>query len=155
RTATLLVLLIVALAGVVGLILWSTRSQEDVAKLREDLAGLSPEDPRRKQIEDRLGQLHPPHRNFGPNLYEQRKKGIFMLAGPEGFCTAFAVRPNVLATNAHCIVAAKSKLRVVALENEGRGQVSYSVSDLRIHPAYRDKDDKSLSPDVGILTISG
>ncbi|HZF56724.1 MAG TPA: FHA domain-containing protein [Polyangiaceae bacterium] len=150
-------LLIVALMSLGGLIFWSQQSTSDIADLREKLARLPPEDPRRREIESRLGTLHPSNANFGRNLYERTKKGIFMLAsGREGFCTAFAVRPSVLATNAHCIAAARKKGgRIVALENEGRGEVSFSVSDMRPHPAYREGDANSLTPDVGIITIAG
>ena len=158
RTTILLaILLLGALGGLGGLILWSSRSSEDIDKLRSDLAKLPPEDPRRKDIEGRLGSLHPSNASFGRNLYDRSKKGVFMLAARgEGFCTAFAVRPSVLATNAHCVFAARRHVGgIVALENEGRAQVSYSVSDMKVHPGYRDSDANALTPDVGIVTISG
>jgi V8-like Glu-specific endopeptidase len=150
-------LLFVALAALGGLIFWSTRSQGDIQQLREELAQLSPEDPRRKDIEGRLGTLHPPKASFGRNLYDRSKKGIFMLsAGGEGFCTAFAVRPSVLATTAACIHQARSRGNaVVALENEGRAQMKFEVSELRMHPGYRHADPNSITPDVGVLTIKG
>ena len=156
-TIFLAVLLIGALVGLAGLILWSSQSNDDIDKLRSDLAKLPPEDPRRKDIEGRLGTLHPSNASFGRNLYDRSKKGIFMLAaGGEGFCTAFAVRPNILATNAHCIFAARRHVGgIVALENEGRAQVSYSVSSMIPHPGYRNNDANALTPDVGIVTISG
>ena len=156
-TYILAILLLAALLSLGGLIIWGQQSTDDITKLRETLASLPPEDPRRREIESRLGNLHPSNANVGRNLYERTKKGIFMLAvGREGFCTAFAVRPTILATNAHCIAAAKRKGgRVVALENEGRGQVSFSVSNMRMHPAYREGDANSLTPDVGVVTISG
>jgi FHA domain-containing protein/trypsin-like peptidase len=156
-TIFLAVLLVGALVGLGGLILWSSQSNDDIDKLRSDLAKLPPEDPRRKDIEGRLGSLHPSNASFGRNLYDRSKKGVFMLAaGGEGFCTAFAVRPNILATNAHCIFAARRHIGgVVALENEGRAQVSYSVSNMTAHPGYRDNDANALTPDVGIVTISG
>ena len=158
RTTILLALFLLgALGGLGGLILWSSRSSEDIDKLRSDLAQLPPEDPRRKDIEGRLGSLHPSNASFGRNLYDRSKKGVFMLAARgEGFCTAFAVRPSVLATNAHCVFAARRHVGgIVALENEGRAQVSYSVSDMKVHPGYRDTDANALTPDVGIVTISG
>jgi hypothetical protein len=158
RTSYILAaLLCVALISLAGLIIWSQKSTDEITELRGKLAQLPPDDPRRREIESRLGTLHPSNANFGRNLYERSKKGIFMLAvGREGFCTAFAVRPNILATNAHCIVAARRKGgRVVALENEGRGQVSLAVSDMRPHPAYREGDANALTPDVGVVTIAG
>lgn len=156
-TYTLAALLVVALLSLGGLIFWSQKSTDEIADLREKLASLPPDDPNRREIENRLGTLHPSNANFGRNLYELRKKGIFMLAaGREGFCTAFAVRPNILATNAHCIAAAKKKSgRIVALENEGRGEVSFGVSNMRMHPGYREGDANSLTPDVGVVTIAG
>jgi hypothetical protein len=158
RTTMLLgALLVVSMAGLGGLLLWSRSSSDEIDRLRAQLANLPPEDPRRKDIEGRLGSLHPSNASFGRNLYDQSKKGIFMLAsGGQGFCTAFAVRPSVLATNAHCVLAArKHGGTIVALENEGRGGVSFPVVDMRTHPNYRESDQHSLTPDVGIVNISG
>lgn len=151
------VLLLVAFAALGGLIVYGRQSVDEIADLRSELARLPPEDPRRKQIEGRLGTLHPSNANLGRSLYDRSKKGIFMLAaGGQGFCTAFAVRPNLLATNAHCIVAAKKHGGpVIALENEGAGGVSFAVTAMRPHPGYRDTDATTLTPDVGVVTISG
>jgi V8-like Glu-specific endopeptidase len=150
-------LLLLAFTSLGGLILWSTQSHDDITKLREELATMPPDDPRRKEVEGRLGTLHPPNASFGRNLYDRTKKGIFMLAsGSEGFCTAFAVRPSILATNAHCIYAARSRGgTIVALENEGRGQVRFSVTEMRPHPGYRETDAENVTPDVGIVQIAG
>ncbi|MDC0742139.1 FHA domain-containing protein [Polyangium mundeleinium] len=149
-------LLVIALLALGGLIFWSTRSQDEIQRLREELAQMPPEDPRRKEIEGRLGNLHPSNASFGRNLYDRSKKGIFMLASKgEGFCTAFAVRPSMLATSAHCIQEAKAKGSVVALENEGRGQARFDVIEMRTHPSYRPTDQESITPDVGVLTIRG
>ncbi len=158
RTAYVLgAVLVVALGALGGLIYWSTRSQNDIQRLREELAQMPPEDPRRKEIETRLGTLHPPNASFGRNLYDRSRKGIFMLAiGSEGFCTAFAVRPSVLATNARCIHEAKSRTgSVKAIENEGRGDVKFDVIDMRAHPSYRQGDPNTITPDVGVVTIRG
>lgn len=158
RTAYVLgVVLVLAIGALGGLIYWSTRSQDDIQRLREELAQLPPEDPRRKEIETRLGTLHPPNASFGRNLYDRSRKGIFMLAiGSEGFCTAFAVRPSVLATNARCIQEAKSRTGLVkAIENEGRGDVKFDVIDMRAHPGYRQGDGNTITPDVGVVTIRG
>ncbi len=158
RTAYVLgAILVVALCGLGGLIYWTTRSQHDIQHLREELAQLPPEDPRRKEIETRLGTLHPSNASFGRNLYDRSRKGIFMLAiGSEGFCTAFAVQPSKLATNARCIQEAKSRGgSVKAIENEGRGDVKFDVSEMRAHPNYRQADPNSITPDVGVVTIKG
>lgn len=158
RTAYLLgAVLIVALGALGGLIYWSTRSQDEIQRLREDLAQMPPEDSRRKEIETRLGTLHPPNASFGRNLYDRSRKGIFMLAtGSEGFCTAFAVRPSILATNARCIHEARKRSGTPkAIENEGRGEVRFDVIDMRPHPGYRQGDPNSITPDVGVVTIRG
>ncbi|WP_437572818.1 trypsin-like peptidase domain-containing protein [Sorangium sp. So ce542] len=149
-------LLVVALASLAGLIVYNRSSHDEISQLRAELARLPPEDPRRKEIERRLGTLHPSNANFGRNLHDRFRKGIFMLAsGREGFCTAFAVRPSVLATNAHCITAAKRRGgTIVALENEGRGQISFAVTSMRTHPQYRDSADQ-LTPDIGVVSIAG
>jgi V8-like Glu-specific endopeptidase len=150
-------LIVVALGTLAVLILYGRKSGDEIEKLRAELNQLPPDDPRRKQIESRLGTLHPSNANFGRNLYDRSKKGVFMLAGRQGgFCTAFAVRPDKLATNAHCVIAARNMGgSIVAVENEGRGQVSFPVSDMRQHPSYRDRDETALTPDVGVVTISG
>jgi V8-like Glu-specific endopeptidase len=155
-TYILAALLVIALASLAALIVYNRSSHDEISQLRGELAGLSPEDPRRKEIERRLGTLHPSNANFGRNLHDRSRKGIFMLAaGREGFCTAFAVRPSILATNAHCITAAKRRGgTIVALENEGRGQVSFAVTSMRTHPQYRDSADQ-LTPDIGVVSIAG
>jgi hypothetical protein len=158
RTArTLTVVLFLALAALAALFVWSRRSHDEMDRLRSELAALPPEDPRRKDIEGRLGTMHPPSANFGRTLYDRSKKGIFMLAaGGEGFCTAFAVRPSVLATNAHCVLGARRHGgTIVALENEGHGRISFPVVDMKAHPGFREQDMNALTPDVGIVTISG
>lgn len=158
RTAYVLgAILLVALCALGGLIYWTTRSQDDIQHLREELAQLPPEDPRRKDIETRLGTLHPSNASFGRNLYDRSRKGIFMLAiSSEGFCTAFAVRPSTLATNARCIQEARRRGGTVkAIENEGRGEVTFDVTDMRPHPSYRQGDPNSITPDVGVVTIRG
>lgn len=158
RTAYVLgAVLIAALGGLGGLIYWTTRSQDDIQHLREELAQLPPEDPRRKEIETRLGTLHPANASLGRNLYDRSRKGIFMLAiGSEGICTAFAVRPSTLATNARCIHEARARGgSVKAIENEGRGEVKFDVVDMRPHPSYRQGDPNSITPDVGVVTIRG
>jgi V8-like Glu-specific endopeptidase len=156
-TRTLAVMLVAALGGLGGLLVWSQSSSDEIDRLRRQLANLPPDDPHRRDIEGRLGSLHPANASFGRNLYDQNKKGIFMLAaGGQGFCTAFAVRPSVLATNAHCVIAArKHGGTIVALENEGRGNVSFPVTDMKAHPGYREADQNALTPDVGIVNISG
>jgi V8-like Glu-specific endopeptidase len=76
--------------------------------------------------------------------------------GTEGpFCTGFAVRPSVLATNAHCVenaAAFRAKgYKLFAILN-GDGRVRYELRDLFRHPGYK---DGALSPDVGLIQVAG
>jgi len=150
-------MVLLALSALGAIIVWGLQSQDDIQALREDLAELPPEDPRRKDIESRLGELHPSNANFGRNLYDKYKKGIFMLAARgQGFCTAFAVKKNVLATNAHCVKAAeRAGGTITAVENEGRGKVTFRVKSMKAHPGYRPNDATRITQDVGIVKISG
>ena len=46
----------------------------------------------------------------------------------ENYPEAFAIQPNVLATNAHCVFAARKHTGIVALENESGGKISYATT---------------------------
>jgi recombination protein RecA len=63
-----------------------------------------------------------------------------MLAiGSEGFCTAFAVRPSVLATNARCIHEAKSRTGSVKARDEIIGNnVRVKVVKNKVAPPFRE-----------------
>ncbi|HEY4119067.1 MAG TPA: trypsin-like peptidase domain-containing protein [Byssovorax sp.] len=143
-------LLVVALIAVVALAVRSVRSQAAIDKLQRDLADVGA----RPHIAGQPPALA--SESFGRQLYEKYKKGIFMLAANgHGFCTAFAVRPNVLATNAHCAEHAQQEQSVVALENEGRGRVSFRMISAKAHPWFRSSRNDTVPPDVGVVYIQG
>jgi V8-like Glu-specific endopeptidase len=84
---------------------------------------------------------------------------VFMLAGNpkaggtlNGFCSGFAISSNVLATNAHCILTARKDYTDVFAIMNGAPQGRYKVVNMVAHPEYR---DGQISPDVGLLVISG
>ncbi len=89
---------------------------------------------------------------------------IFMLAGIpqtkgqpsadglEGFCTAFAVGPDLLATNAHCLIEARQSYSAPTVLMNGAPTHRYAVTEMVQHPSYR---WGTLSPDVGLLRIRG
>ncbi|MDD5306973.1 MAG: trypsin-like peptidase domain-containing protein [Deltaproteobacteria bacterium] len=86
---------------------------------------------------------------------------IFMLAGQprlpqgfgplQGFCSAFAVKDDVLATNAHCVrVASEQFAGIVAIMN-GVPAGRYPVSRMVAHPGYVKGE---ISPDVGLMRVA-
>lgn len=74
-----------------------------------------------------------------------------------GLCTAFAVRPDLLATNAHCVVAMERRQGLgavyLALPNGARGE-GVPILQMWRHPGYL-PDAEHPSADVGILQIQG
>ncbi len=99
----------------------------------------------------------------GSPVAAQHRANVFLLVGlpsgaPDdsddwtGFCTAFAISANLLATNAHCAVEAGKKYRrVLALMNENP-EGRYEVVRQMIHPDYQ---PDGLFPDVALLQIRG
>jgi S1-C subfamily serine protease len=96
----------------------------------------------------------------GSAVAAANRYAIFMLAGQprlangygplQGFCTAFAVKDDVLATNAHCVhVAAEQFAGIVALMN-GVPTGRYPVSSMVAHPGYVKGE---ISPDVGLVRV--
>jgi hypothetical protein len=84
---------------------------------------------------------------------------IFLITGKspnadsrEGFCTAFAIGQNVLATNAHCVTTAAERYEEIAVVMNSAPANRYAVTRMVHHPAYQ---DGTLSPDVGLLVING
>ena len=73
-------------------------------------------------------------------------------AAMQGFCSAFAIGPDLLATNAHCIMTGSARFAsVVALMN-GAPAKRFPVVQWVTHGGYR---EGTLSPDVGIVRVSG
>ncbi|MCP4602066.1 MAG: FHA domain-containing protein [Proteobacteria bacterium] len=99
----------------------------------------------------------------GGSIASANRYTVFMLAGQkimtggqpgelQGFCTAFAVTRNTLATNAHCVHLANREFsRVIALMN-GAATHRYPVVRTLAHPGYRLGE---ISPDVGLIRIQG
>ncbi len=99
----------------------------------------------------------------GGSIAATNRYAVFMLAGQvrspsgqpgeiEGFCTAFAVARDILATNAHCIQVAQTKyMHPIAIMN-GAPANRYEVIRILAHPSYQ---AGRISPDVGVLRIRG
>jgi hypothetical protein len=98
----------------------------------------------------------------GRQIYEANKAAIYVLGYTEGrkigaFCSAFAIGADLLATNAHCVIAARQKGRVslIATQNDSRGKVKLRIASTSFHPRYRRGSVSADSPDVGLVRVSG
>jgi hypothetical protein len=97
----------------------------------------------------------------GREIYEGNKAALYVvgyLLGNKigGLCTAFAIQSNVLATNAHCVLAFRERGgSPVVTENESSGKVRFKIVAATMHPSYRPNRTSADSPDVGLLRIDG
>jgi S1-C subfamily serine protease len=96
----------------------------------------------------------------GREIYEQNRAALYVvgfLAGNKigGVCTAFAIQPNVLATNAHCVAAYKGKGTPVVTQNDSGGHVRLHILSGQMHPRYQGGHVSADSPDVGLLRVDG
>jgi V8-like Glu-specific endopeptidase len=155
---------LVVLAG--AAIVFLAFRQEDPETLRKELEKLSMNDPRRKEIEQKLGEKSPENPDIGHDIYEQNKNALFMLVAHKGknyerggFCTAFAIKPRVLASNAHCVRAAEdfedqgAEIYAHLNESAKKGKPKMlKVGRHKGHPAYR-HNAQNITPDVGLFTL--
>jgi len=99
----------------------------------------------------------------GGTIAAANRFNVFMLAGYpatngkvtgplQGFCTAFAVSADLLATNSHCVVAGSKRFVSVTALMNGAPANRYPIVQWAAHPGYREGE---ISPDVGLLRISG
>ena len=143
--AVLAVLLLLAVAGLVVLVIVN-RMETEEARLR-----------------DRQLQLQVAQGPAGARIAAAYNGAIYLLVersttGEEnGLCTAFAVRSDLLATNAHCVVAMERRQATAAtyfaLPNGGRGE-HLAISQMWRHPGYQ-PEGRHPSADVGIVQIEG
>ncbi len=98
----------IALASLAALIVYNRSSHDEISQLREELRASRRRTPAQARSSAASGRSTL-ERQLRAQPPRPLQEGIFMLAaGREGFCTAFAVRPSVLVTNAHCITAASA-----------------------------------------------
>ncbi|MBN2530074.1 MAG: trypsin-like serine protease [Deltaproteobacteria bacterium] len=95
-------------------------------------------------------------------IAKMNRYNVFLMAGLpkaepkdsdhfEGFCSAFSIGPNLLATNAHCVEKADRDYQSVwALMNEAPKN-RYKIKKMLRHPLYSPGE---ITPDVGLLEIS-
>lgn len=95
----------------------------------------------------------------GSAVASANRYAVFLMVGTaretavrQGFCTAFAISQNVLATNAHCVRTAEEKYTDIELRMNGAPNNRYEIRRMAAHPEYR---EGRLSPDVGLLLVTG
>ncbi len=96
----------------------------------------------------------------GREIAASARDGVYLLAArsgltEEGFCTAFAVGPRALATNAHCVALAESLRKqgaeLTAVKN-GDGRARFAVTALARSAEYVPGGTR-ITPDVGLVTV--
>lgn len=96
----------------------------------------------------------------GRTIYERNRGALYVMGYTSGnlvggCCSAFAIAPTLLATNAHCVRdCGKEGTRIVTLNDSG-GRTRFRVVAATIHPGYKPDARSSDSPDVGLLRIDG
>jgi len=138
------VLFALALAGLVALLVISR--QETNAVVRET-----------EQLQTQVNQGP-----AGARIVAAYSSSIYLLVeqsamGERGMCTAFAVRPDLLATNAHCVMAMEvgqaQGSAYYALPNGG-GASRVPIVQMWRHPAYV-RGGPHPTEDVGLVAVNG
>lgn len=97
----------------------------------------------------------------GRAIYDENRAALYVigyLSGNKvgGVCTAFAIRPDVLATNAHCVLALREHQGTpIVTQNDSNGKVRFTIRAAQMHPDYNAKSASADSPDVGLLRVEG
>ena len=154
--------------AVVAIVVLASRSPKDPASLRRQLEQLPMNDPKRKEIEAQLAAYSGNNEGAGHQVYEENKGAIFMLVAHRdgsfdkgGFCTAFAVKRTILASNAHCVKAATDMVeggaRIFAHLNESNDGAAkpqmFRVRRFKGHPKYK-HNSSTITPDVGLFELA-
>lgn len=97
----------------------------------------------------------------GRAIYERYRDAVYLMGYVEGnriggCCTAFAIGPDLLATNAHCVHSCgKGHASPVVTLNDTKGQVRLDIIGMSAHPGYVQNTQRADTPDVGLLRIRG
>jgi S1-C subfamily serine protease len=98
----------------------------------------------------------------GREIYEENRSALYvigyLLPGDRigGCCTAFAIQPNLLATNSHCVIAYRAAGgSPIVTQNDSGGKVRFKIVASTMHPGYKPNSPSADSPDVGLLRIDG
>lgn len=161
------VLVVLVLGSAAAITLVALRAPEDPGALRKELEKLAMNDPKRKDLEKKLAGLAGQDGNVGRRIYEDNRNALMMLVAHRGksydkggFCTAFAIKPRILASNAHCIKAAedfedKGADIYVHLNESNKGGSDpkmFKVATHKGHPKYK-QQGLNITPDVGLFAL--
>lgn len=97
----------------------------------------------------------------GREIYDANRTAVYVigyLSGKHigGICTAFAVQPSLLVTNAHCVNALKLKGGTpIVTQNDSGGTIRHRILATQIHPGYKASRNNADSPDLGLLRVDG
>jgi V8-like Glu-specific endopeptidase len=110
------------------------------------------------ELTKKLGNLQPG--GSGADIVTKNRQAVYLLVAQYGaqesaFCTGFAVKPNLLATNAHCVHGARPLIQkgasIIAVQN-GSGRSRFRVREMVAHPGYR---QGVAGFDVGLMRVDG
>lgn len=140
------------------------RIRQEMAKIMEAQKGATSEE--KAKLAEKLDQLNrklaaATPMTGGKEIVQRNKRAVFLMTsehpvqGAKGFCTAFAVRKRILATNAHCIIAydqlREQGNKMYLVMNQEPTKIFQIVKVAR-HPDYH-KPQKSISHDVGLVQV--
>ncbi len=98
----------------------------------------------------------------GREIHEENRGALYvigyLLPGDRvgGCCTGFAIAPNLIATNAHCVIAyRKAGGSPIVTQNDSGGKVRLKIVASQMHPGYKPDAQSADSPDVGLIRIEG
>jgi hypothetical protein len=171
--ALLSVLLVLTLGAVVALFYYARWQEQELrdenVELQRELGALETrgdgETAERRRLEQRLSQLNEELRQNqeadGARIAEQNEQAVYIVLSQRSsgrrdvLCTAFAVRPDVLATTARCVgnverSMGRNNQSVSIVPNRGQG-ASLGVRQMWRHPAF--VDAAAPSPDVGLIRV--
>ncbi|MGZ3449567.1 MAG: trypsin-like peptidase domain-containing protein [Polyangiales bacterium] len=158
---------VVSLGAIIVVAVRSKDPAELRAEYEKELQKLSMNDPKRKELEKKLAGLTGQDGNIGRTVYDGNKNALFMLVAHRGksydkggFCTAFAIKPRVLASNAHCVKAAEDFedkgadiwAHLNESNNGGSNPKMFKVASHKGHPKYR-HNANNITPDVGLFAL--
>jgi hypothetical protein len=110
-----------------------------------------------------VDQPRPPRQSVADALVRDHGAALFLLVqrAPNGseepVCSAFAVRSDLLATTAHCVMSlesARGSGAELAAVSNGSRRDRLALTDMWRHPGYR-VEGQGPSADVGLVKISG
>ncbi|MEC7525254.1 MAG: trypsin-like peptidase domain-containing protein [Myxococcota bacterium] len=165
----LALLLLLTLGAVIAVFFYARWQEQELrdenVRLQHEIAQLGEgESAERQQLEQRIQslneQLSEEEAATGTTIAEQNDQAVWVLLSTRTggqrsvVCSAFAVRPRVLATAAHCVGALEREMsrsrEVRAVPN--RGGDGLQIERMWRHPQYT--ADAPASPDVGLLRVS-